>query len=1169
MNGPTLTVTIDGTNPISVSDGTNSDTLTNIESIKTSNGNDNFIVSSTSNLDTLDAGSGTDTLTLSGDLDLSNVTLLSSLNVTLDASGNATINLAGTDSLTSIEGFYGTSSNDSITGNAQINVFEGRAGDDILTGNGGDDTLDGGSGNDTIYAGSGNDKVIGGTGEDWIDYSVSDLGVNTSSNVNLRAQTSSGDNGDDVISQIEHVKVGNGTNTIEGNSLNNSLIGGTGTDTLSYSGAAASVTVDIANGTATGDGNDTFANFEKYIGSSQADIFKNDSIDNINIDGRNSNDLVDYSTATSATLTVTIDGTNPISVSDGTNSDTLTNIESIKTSNGNDNFIVSSTSNLDTLDAGSGTDTLTLSGDLDLSNVTLLNFEKIIVQDGDTLTLNAVDLDNKTMNIELQGSANLIVEATSNANEHDFANITVTKNSGKVTLDVKQSVDLSSKNLGNNTLFDTFTIGTTATLILSEAQAISKVVNGSGNVVIEVNSNSSTDFSSILTLDNSANETVEFSSNTTFTGNLADSKANIVSGAILNIDASRVTSKEVIGNGALNITNLDATPNADFSNIASSLNVNASTASSVTYTGNLDNVDTLTIGNGTVFTTDASIISSKIVNGSGTLNVTNLDLMLNANFTNVNPTTLNVEWSSSSALTYTGNLSNVDNLTISSGTMNVDALILNSATVITNSAALNINNLEAVSSMDLTKVSGNSANVDWSGTATFTGNLGTSNLIVSSGTMSVSDSATINNANSIIVNGTLQANASLLNGDTISGSGVLIVNNLDSATTMDFSNLTVNTINVDWSGTATYTGNLTNVDKLNISSGTLSLDDSILGTTTVTGNGNLVVNANDSSLDLSNVSSTLGVVTINDSASNVNIQGSAGDDILNLNGGDDTANLANGNDSVNIDIANLSNADSIDGSIGSDSFNFTTSGTIDSDAFSNIVNFETLNFSNGNDVILFDDITDFTNFNNKFTTINDLGGNDTINFGSISITGDLDFSKLDDFETLNLSSSDDDISISGDEPTNINGEGGNDTFALDFNNIGSFNLDGGANSDKVKVSGNGISITNDLDNLFGGAENFTNIEHLDITSLNGGAAFSSDVEKEFEITASMVEEWLGSTNGNLKLSLTKAQAENLSFTTSDSQEHNTSVSGSANSIDNGGVYNLDADTTLTIDLIDA
>lgn len=230
--------------------------------------------------------------------------------------------------------------------------------------------------------------------------------------------------------------------------------------------------------------------------------------------------------------------------------------------------------------------------------------------------------------------------------------------------------------------------------------------------------------------------------------------------------------------------------------------------------------------------------------------------------------------------------------------------------------------------------------------------------------------------------------------------------------------------------------------------------------------------------------------------------------------------------------------------------------------------FENLNLSNGNDIILFDDTTQFNDFNTNFNSIDANGGSDTIEFDSSSVNGNLDFSNLSGFENLNLSSASDSIVLDLDEPSNIDGKAGDDNFSLDFSNIGNFTIEGGANSDTISLSGNAVEVTNDLDKLFGNLESFNGIEHIDISSLNGGAGFSSDLDKEFEITNSMVEDWLGSTSGDLKLSLTKEQAENLSFTTSDLQEHNSSISGSANSIDDGGVYNLDGDTTLTIDLID-
>ncbi len=64
---------------------------------------------------------------------------------------------------------YGTSGNDTLTGNAYNNCIYGYAGDDSLYGSGGHDKLYGGSGNDSLYGGDGNDCLYGGSGFDYLD----------------------------------------------------------------------------------------------------------------------------------------------------------------------------------------------------------------------------------------------------------------------------------------------------------------------------------------------------------------------------------------------------------------------------------------------------------------------------------------------------------------------------------------------------------------------------------------------------------------------------------------------------------------------------------------------------------------------------------------------------------------------------------------------------------------------------------------------------------------------------------------------------------------------------------------------------------------------------------------------------------------------------------------
>ena len=190
-------------------------------------------------------------------------------------------------------------------------------------------------------------------------------------------------------------------------------------------------------------------------------------------------------------------------------------------------------------------------------------------------------------------------------------------------------------------------------------------------------------------------------------------------------------------------------------------------------------------------------------------------------------------------------------------------------------------------------------------------------------------------------------------------------------------------------------------------------------------------------------------------------------------------------------------------------------------------------------------------------------GDDTLAFDT-AVSGDLDFSNISNLENLNLSSGNDNISLSGDEPTNVNGEAGDDTFALNFSNIDNFNIDGGSNTDNVELTGNSNSISSDTE--FGHASSFTNIEKLDIRTLNLDTA---DTGTEFEFTDALIQSWTGSSTGNLTLSLTSTQADLIKFTdTSSSTERNSYNSGNTNSdISDNTTYNL-GNTTLTIDLTD-
>jgi Ca2+-binding RTX toxin-like protein len=156
--------------------------------------------------------------------------------------GNDTINgLAGSDTI------------DGGTGNDTMN---GGAGNDVLTGGAGNDTItadDGSAGNDTITGGTGNDVINAGAGDDVINYAVGDGNdtVNAragSDTLNITGRADTADTLNVVFNGTALTAIASGT--LAGvETVKADLLGGIGTDLLSYgSGTTAAVMVNLATG---------------------------------------------------------------------------------------------------------------------------------------------------------------------------------------------------------------------------------------------------------------------------------------------------------------------------------------------------------------------------------------------------------------------------------------------------------------------------------------------------------------------------------------------------------------------------------------------------------------------------------------------------------------------------------------------------------------------------------------------------------------------------------------------------------------------------------------------------------------------------------------------------------------------------------------------------------
>jgi Ca2+-binding RTX toxin-like protein len=246
--------------------------------------------------DRLDGGNGIDTI-FYGD---------STVGVSVNlATGRGFGGTAEGDTYVSIENVYGSSFNDTITGNDGANEFYGLDGNDILKGGGGADGLDGGSGDDILKGGGGADYLAGGSGNDTADYSqAGPTGDIWGVIVNLATNTASfGEAQGDTFSSIENLTgsayydflYGNdvanvirgydghdqlfgygGNDFLDGGNGNDLLDGGTGADTMTGGAGDDSYYVDNASDVvneAAGQGvSDSLRSSTSYALSANAEI---------------------------------------------------------------------------------------------------------------------------------------------------------------------------------------------------------------------------------------------------------------------------------------------------------------------------------------------------------------------------------------------------------------------------------------------------------------------------------------------------------------------------------------------------------------------------------------------------------------------------------------------------------------------------------------------------------------------------------------------------------------------------------------------------------------------------------------------------------------------------------------------------------------------------------
>jgi len=400
-------------------DDAEGDTLSGIRNLIGSGYNDFLVANSLGS--TLDGGLGNDVLVSNagadnlvggGGVDTANYSL-SNAAVTVDLyNGTNSGGYAAGDTLTNVQNLVGSSSNDILTGDDNVNTINGGNGDDVIEGRGGADKLDGGAGtNDTVSYENSTDLVT----------------VNLSL---ATAQVSRGDASGDTLTNFENIRGSGYDDTLTGNASANKLTGGAGNDTLiglggadtldggadidtaSYAASTAGVTVNLGAGTGVGGDaqSDTLISIENVIGSGLADTLTGSSVANVLTGGAGNDTLVgttgadtldggdDIDTADfSATLTaVTLNLTSRTGVGSDGASLTLLNLENLKGGSGNDTL--TGDSGVNTLTGNDGDDTLIGAGGADalIGGLGINTASYISAGDGVAVNLSASSITTDT-----------------------------------------------------------------------------------------------------------------------------------------------------------------------------------------------------------------------------------------------------------------------------------------------------------------------------------------------------------------------------------------------------------------------------------------------------------------------------------------------------------------------------------------------------------------------------------------------------------------------------------------------------------------------------------------------------------------------------------------------------------------------------------------------------
>ena len=307
-----------------------------------------------------------------------------------------------------------------LTGSSAANTLKGGFGADAITGGAGADTLSGASGNDTFNLTNGDfaaGELIdgsGGTGDAIVLTNATSVDFTTGTVTGI--ETLIGSSGSDTVTlssaqwaALSTIDLGGGTNVLNvvasgdihsltiptiGNIATGNLVGTSGDDTVTLTGAQLDAII-IGTGTINlGGGIDTI-----NLTSTSAD-FNSLGMTDASIQGVEAISAV--AAASGVTITVS-NQTEGFTITGSANADTITGgsgADSINTAGGND--IINGAQNDILLDGGTGTDTLQVGTNFSSSsNGQIVNIENVTLT-ASGLTLN---LSNQTETFNINGSS--------------------------------------------------------------------------------------------------------------------------------------------------------------------------------------------------------------------------------------------------------------------------------------------------------------------------------------------------------------------------------------------------------------------------------------------------------------------------------------------------------------------------------------------------------------------------------------------------------------------------------------------------------------------------------------------------------------------------------------------------------------------------------------------